>query len=238
MERLPTPVLAEHTIQSSLYLTITCLTQEFHFLCHFPSGSEVLFLFCFVFWTHFFGDWYLWPDFSLTSCWVRLNFASWILEFCLLLGKPELLGKSELITEHNPDYENWNIKSFILNFERLMINWASHSSVGKKFTCNAGESESEVAQLCPTLCNPMDCSLSGVSVHGIFQARVLDWVAISFSRGSSRPRDWTHVSCIAGRCFYPLSHQGINAGDPSSILGLEKGKATHSSILAWRIPWI
>ena len=45
--------------------------------------------------------------------------------------------------------------------------------------------ESEVAQLCPTLCNPMDCSLQGSSVHGIFQARVLEWVAISFSRGSS-----------------------------------------------------
>ena len=47
----------------------------------------------------------------------------------------------------------------------------------------------------------MDCSLSGSSVHGIFQARVLEWIAISFSRGSSQPRNWTQVSCIAGRCF-------------------------------------
>ena len=46
------------------------------------------------------------------------------------------------------------------------------------------ESESEVAQSCPTLCDLMDCSLSGSSVHGIFQARVLEWIAISFSRGS------------------------------------------------------
>ena len=43
------------------------------------------------------------------------------------------------------------------------------------------KSESEVAQLCPTLCDPMDCSLPGSSVHGIFQVRVLEWVAISFS---------------------------------------------------------
>ena len=50
------------------------------------------------------------------------------------------------------------------------------------------ESESEVAQSCPTLCDPMDCSLPGSSVHGIFQARVLECVAISFSRASSRPR--------------------------------------------------
>ena len=61
--------------------------------------------------------------------------------------------------------------------------------------------ESEVAQSCPTFCDPMDCSLPGSSVHGIFQARILEWVAISFSRRSSRPRDWTQVSCIVGRRF-------------------------------------
>ena len=63
------------------------------------------------------------------------------------------------------------------------------------------ESESEVAQSCPTLCDPVDCSLPGSSVHGILQARILEWVAISFSRGSSRPRDRTQVSHIAGRRF-------------------------------------
>ena len=62
-------------------------------------------------------------------------------------------------------------------------------------------SSSEVTQSCPTLCDPMDCSLPGSSVHGIFQARVLEWVAISFSRGSSQPRDQTQVSCTAGRRF-------------------------------------
>ena len=58
---------------------------------------------------------------------------------------------------------------------------------------------SEVAQSCPILCDPMDCSLSGSSVYGIFQARVQEWIAISFSRGSSRPRNRTQVSLIAGR---------------------------------------
>ena len=48
--------------------------------------------------------------------------------------------------------------------------------------------ESEVTQSCPTLCDPMDCSLPDSSVHGIFQARILEWVAISFSKGSSGPR--------------------------------------------------
>ena len=52
-----------------------------------------------------------------------------------------------------------------------------------------------------TLCNPMDCSLPGSSVHRIFQARIPGWVAISFSGRSSWPRDWTEDSCIVGRCF-------------------------------------
>ena len=51
------------------------------------------------------------------------------------------------------------------------------------------ESEREVAQSCPTLSHPMDCSLLGSSVRGIFQASILEWVAISFSRGSSQPKD-------------------------------------------------
>ena len=55
-----------------------------------------------------------------------------------------------------------------------------------------------IAQSCPTLCNHMDCSPPGSSVHGILQARILEWVAISFSRGSSRPSDQTLVFCIAG----------------------------------------
>ena len=63
------------------------------------------------------------------------------------------------------------------------------------------ESESEVAQLCPTVCNPMDCSLLGSSVHGFFQARILEWVSISFSRRSSQYRDWTQVSHIVDRHF-------------------------------------
>ena len=60
---------------------------------------------------------------------------------------------------------------------------------------------SEVSQSCPTLCNPMDCSLPGSSVHGIFQAIVLEWIAISFSRGSSQSRDRTRVSRIVERRF-------------------------------------
>ena len=58
-----------------------------------------------------------------------------------------------------------------------------------------------VTQSCPTLCNSTDCSPPGSSVHGILQARILEWIAISFSRGSSQPSDQTQISCIAGRFF-------------------------------------
>ena len=67
------------------------------------------------------------------------------------------------------------------------------------------KSESEVAQSCPTLCDSVDCSLPASSVHGILQVRMLEWVAISFPKGSSRSRDRTCVdrTCLAGRHFNP-----------------------------------
>ena len=145
---------------------------------------------------------------------------------------------------------------------------------------------SEVAQLCPTLCNPMDCSLPSSSVHGIFQAIVLEWIAISFSRGSSRPRDrtWTlyclshqgspnvyHYFCLISICIIYVYIDGEADGTPlqysclgnpmgrgawwAAVHGVaksqtrlsdftftfhfhawEKEMATHSSVLAWRIP--
>ena len=58
-----------------------------------------------------------------------------------------------------------------------------------------------IVQLCVTLCDPMDCSPPGSSVQEILQARILEWLAFPFSRGSSRPRDWTRVSCITGWFF-------------------------------------
>ena len=62
-------------------------------------------------------------------------------------------------------------------------------------------SEVNITQSCLTLCDPMDYSLPGSSVHGILQARILEWVAVPFSRGSPQPRDQTQVSHIAGRFF-------------------------------------
>ena len=94
---------------------------------------------------------------------------------------------------------------------------------------------------CQTLCNPIDYSLPGSTVHGISQARILERVAISFSRGSSWPRDQIHVSCTTGG-FLPTELLG-KPYSSSAIFQLllyclrENAMATHSSTLAWEIPW-
>jgi len=108
---------------------------------------------------------------------------------------------------------------------------------------------------CLTVCSPIDCSPPGFSVHGIFQARILEYVAISYSWGSSRPRDWIHItyiSCIGRQMLYHECHLGshiygfpgcsdgkestCNVVDLHSIPVLGRspggGHATHSSILA------
>ena len=87
----------------------------------------------------------------------------------------------------------WTIQS--MKFSRLEYRsgWSEVNSLSLSVTL--------ADSLSPTLCDPMDCSLSGSSIHGLFQARVLEWIAISFSRGSSQPRDPTWVSHIVGRLF-------------------------------------
>ena len=104
-----------------------------------------------------------------------------------------------------------------------------------------------VTQSCPTLCDPMDCSLSGSSVHGIFPWRILEWVAISFSR-EKNTSDWT---CISS---HPLDFPGKNTGGSCHFLlqgkrnpGIEPGSLTlwtdslpskppgKPNLLVWRI---
>ena len=83
------------------------------------------------------------------------------------------------------------------------------------FTCEV--KRSEVAQSFSTLCNPMDCSILCSSTQGIFQARVLEWVAISFPRASSWPRDRTQVSHTVGRCFTVWATRGVLNFDDTVI---------------------
>ena len=89
------------------------------------------------------------------------------------------------------------------------VRWAFKNMVSSLTVCVLA------AQSCLTLCDPMDYSLPGSSVHEILQATILEWVTICFSRGSSRPRNGTWVSCIAGRFFT------IWATREAPILGFE-----------------
>ena len=90
---------------------------------------------------------------------------------------------------------------------------------------------------CPTLCDPIDCNPPDSSVHGIFQAGILEWVAISFSRGSSRPRDRTHISCT-GKWFlyYTATREAPRPTPPwklalmNNIFLLSKDFETKSSL--------
>ena len=84
----------------------------------------------------------------------------------------------------------------------------SHAQLARQhphvvLTCPLGSMKVKVKSLnCVlTLCDPTDGSLPGSAVHGIFQARILEWAAISFSSGPSQPKDRTRVSCIADGCF-------------------------------------
>ena len=113
--------------------------------------------------------------------------------------------------------------------------------------CFSLEWVSEVTQSCLTLCDPMDCSLPGSSIHGIFQARVLEWVAISFSRGSSRPRDRTQVSHIVGRCFTNwATREALLSLEREALMSYMTGTSSFSSqncrfsaceIRVWTRPW-
>ena len=87
-----------------------------------------------------------------------------------------------------------------------------------------------VAHLCLTLCDPMDCSPPGCSVHGILQARTLEWEAIRFSRGPSQPRDQTQVSRIAGRFFSTVtSGKPVKTGDRNNLYGKRTWKRIYIS---------
>ena len=92
-------------------------------------------------------------------------------------------------------------KNIFIDIPRITFNQIGwHPVVQSRVLC---------AQLCPALCSPMDCGPPGSSVHGIFQVRILEWGAISYSRRSPRPRDQTCsfcVSCIGRRILYHQLH--------------------------------
>ena len=113
---------------------------------------------------------------------------------------------------------------------------SGHRTGKGQFSFQSQRSESEVSQSCSTLYNPVDCSLPGFSVHGIFQARVLEWVAVSFSRGSSQPRNWTQVSHIAGRrCTIWATKEAQRKAVPKNVQTATQLHSSHTSKVMLKI---
>ena len=90
------------------------------------------------------------------------------------------------------------------------------------------------AQSCPTLCDLMDCSPPGSSVHGVLQTRILKWVAILFSRGYSQLRDLSRVSCIAGRFFTVwATREALNGVYPLGVKEKKKKKGAEEDLMLY-----
>ena len=142
--------------------------------------------------TVFLGRVFLVVGSSLSSLEISCAILFWFLKFLLKKSADNLMGVPMYVICHfslvalNPDaYQNYLGVSWKIQMPRYVFFFFQSS----RYVSNEKESESEVAQSGPTLFDPVDRSLPGSSIHGILQARILEWVAISFSRGSSWPRD-------------------------------------------------
>ena len=103
---------------------------------------------------------------------------------------------------------------------------------------HAAAAAAKSLQSCPTLRNPIDCSPPGSSTHGIFQARTLEWGAISFFRRSSRLGDWIHISCTGGWILHHWATWEAHYFKCSSVYMWRRQWHPNSSTLAWKIPWM
>ena len=147
----------------------------------------------------------IWPYFTFVKHGGSITKTQYVTFLIQRIMKSMMLGqKSRLMFRFSGQFKH---KVIVL----LAVKWAGNIKLSWSEV-----KWSEVAQSCPTLCNPMDCSLPGFSIHGIFQARILEWVAISFSRGSSQPRDQTPVSRIAAVAAAKLLQACPTLCDPIS----------------------
>ena len=128
-----------------------------------------------------------------------------IANICWITEKAREFQKNICFTDYAKDLNVWSTINCGKFWERLeyQTTWPASWEICMQVKKQQLEldMEQQTTQSCPTLCDPMDSSLPSSSVHGIFQAIVLEWIAISFSRVSSQPRDRTWVSRIVDRCF-------------------------------------
>ena len=115
--------------------------------------------------------------------------------------------KNEKIEQLPPEHSGERLLNLFIEALKL-LSWNNAEYFSWKYIVNV---KGLKVKSCPTLCDPVDCSLPGSPLHGIFQAIVLEWIAISFSRGSSRPGDRTRVSCIVDRRFTVWATRAVQA---------------------------
>ena len=164
----------------------------------FNHSFSNLFLLTFYFPLLLFLSRHSFQDFSLHCCLESQSFISFHADGPLLSSRCLLLLRWQCLSFLSPSHLEQTKSSGLQRAYYLLRQPPSHSlsflgvKLGVLFL---------VAQSCLTLCNPIYCSPPGASVHGVFQARILEWVAVQTSRGSPQPRHGTQVSCIAGRFF-------------------------------------
>ena len=148
-----------------------------------------------------------WPCFGVCILPIHTAQTVWRLTVCGPLGHTEMKHRvyGQLIWEDRLIVTILNVKQTVMS----AINEGTNQVFERKISCThyscvgicALKVKVLVTQSRLSLCSPMNCSPPGSSVHGILQARIVEYVAIPFSRGSSQPGDQTQVSCIAGRVF-------------------------------------
>ena len=156
----------------------------------------------------------------------KVNFQS----FCYYRKKRLYLHWGTITTRQSPEPLAFSPPSTCFQkVEEIKNSWVGEAQGGGIYIC------AKSLQLCPTLRNLMDCSQLDFSVHGILQARILEWVAMPSSRGSSQLRDQTYVSyvsCIGRWVLYHQHHLGNPWGDNYDWFSLMYGRDCHNVVKA------
>ena len=172
---------------------------------------------------------------SLFRLWMLVGY-NLVIFFILLF--PHVISKLHILEDYcKTKIYLWNLRIYVLHPNERAVFFRTYSFVCFTsilflmcYNCDEIYAPSphtlpplkgKVAQSCPTLCDLMD-----YAVHGILQARILEWVAFPFSRGSSLPRDWIQISCTAGGFFTSWASRETPTPNPRQIVNL--------CILLWR----
>ena len=148
-------------------------------------------------------EWHIWANFFLLpSLYLQKGFSTWrywhfgMVILCWELSVSSLYSYSFKLWNYKLRQLHTSVYQYLLRWSIKILIWMKSACLKlKQYVCVLD------AHSCPTLYHSMNCNPPGSSVHGVLQARILEWEAVPFSRGSSRPRDWTWVIRIAGRFF-------------------------------------